>query len=164
VTGEIGSDALAEILQLVVRATPQKRTPAAGRAERPKRTRAGGGGGKPKKRSASPKTLGTLDLRPNGGTTFEDFVAEKKPQTHEQKQIVIIYWLEKVASVSSITVDHINTCYQAVRWPRPKDLNNSLRTLASKKGWIDTSDMSNITIEVLGENEVNHKLPKPPKP
>jgi hypothetical protein len=43
-------------------------------------------------------------------------VADKQPSSHQQKQLVAVYWLAKEARLSSgITVDHINTCYHGGR-------------------------------------------------
>src|SRR5688500_16314770 len=51
------------------------------------------GGAKPKRRSRqSPGIVKDLSMRPKGKKTFKDFVAEKNPRTHTEKQIVIVHW------------------------------------------------------------------------
>ncbi len=89
-----------------------------------------------------------------------DFADEKRPKTHQQKQAVIVYWLRDEAGLQQgITVDHINTCYQAAGWKRPKNLENSVVVTSMRKAWLDTSDLSNITLTVPGEDLVSHELP-----
>jgi len=101
-----------------------------------------------------------LSLRPKGKKAFADFVAEKQPSSHQQKQLVSVYWLAKEAGFSSgISVDHINTCYHGAGWRRPSDLRNALAVTAVRKGWLDTSDGSDIKLTVPGEDFVVHELP-----
>jgi hypothetical protein len=74
--------------------------------------------------------------------------------------LVAVYWLAKESGLSSgITVDHINTCYQGAGRKRPSNLRNALAVTAMKKGWLDTSDGSDIKLTVPGEDFVVHELP-----
>jgi len=105
-----------------------------------------------------------LSLRPKGKKAFAEFVAEKQPGSHQQKQLVAVYWLAKEAGLAfGITVDHINTCYQGAGWKRPGNLRNSLAVTSVKKGWLDTSDGNDIKLTVPGEDFVLHELPPPQK-
>lgn len=113
-----------------------------------------------KRRRSSPGIVKDLSTRPKGKKAFAEFASEKSPTTHQEKQVVAVYWLRKTAGVDGITVDHVNTCYQAAGWPRPKDLENALAVTAMRKGWLDTSDMSAIDITASGEDAVDHDLPK----
>jgi len=106
-----------------------------------------------------------LNLRPKGKKTFVDFVNEKRPTSHEQKCTVAAYYLEKILGLKDIGVNHIYTCYKDAKigWRVPTDLRNKLSYTASQKGWLDTSNMENITLTTPGENLVEHDLPsKPP--
>jgi hypothetical protein len=147
-------------------------TGASQRTAGPRRRRTGAGssgtGPEPKTRtrrkSGAPGIVKDLSLRPNGKAAFAAFAAEKKPKTNEQKSVLSAYWLRHEAGLTSgITVDHINTCYVEANWPRPTDLANSLAVTAKRKGWLDTSNLSDIKITTRGEDEVRHKLPPPPK-
>jgi hypothetical protein len=127
-----------------------RRSGAAASASGTKRTR----------RSGGPSVVKDLSLRPKGKKAFGDFVADKQPSSHQQKQLVAVYWLAKEAGISSgVTVDHINTCYQGAGWKRPSNLGNALAVTSMRKGWLDTSDGSDIKLTVPGEDFVLHELP-----
>lgn len=112
-----------------------------------------------RRRPAGPGILKDLSLRPAGKTSFADFVAAKAPKSHLQKQTVILYWLQHEAGLTNITADHVNTCYVEAGWARPHDLENSMQLTSSKKGWINTSDSSNLRVTTRGEDMVTHDLP-----
>lgn len=89
-----------------------------------------------------------------------EFAEEKQPRNHFEKQAVTIYWLAKTLEMQDgITIDHVNTCYVGAKWKRPANFENNLQLTATRKGWIDTSDGSNIQITVPGEDLVVHDLP-----
>jgi hypothetical protein len=120
-----------------------------------------GNGVKPAKRK--PSTLGTisnLSMRPKGKKSFEDFATEKAPSNAQARGLVAAYWLAHDGGVASgITVDHVNTCFLAAKWQRPANLANVLQIAATRKRWFDTSDMSNIKLTSLGEDEVQFNMP-----
>ena len=76
---------------------------------------------------------------------------------------VFVYYLEKVLNLSGITVDHIYTCYKAAEQTIPGALAQSLLDTASRKGWLDTSNMSDISLPTGGENLVERVLPRAAK-
>lgn len=165
---EIDAETAMAVIELVVAGGSNAVEPASKRAtgaprKRRKARHNGGDGARARKgkrrRSASPGIAKDLSLRPKSKVSFADFVAEKSPNSHYEKQVVIVAWLTDEAQLSEIGIDHINTCYQAAGWKRPKDLENNLQITASRKGWLDTNDMSNITITIPGEDFVKHELP-----
>lgn len=169
VARDVDAATATEILGLVMGGGSSPQRPASsGRAgrSRSRRTKpvASGQTAKTKRRSSSPNVVRDLSLRPKGKTAFVDFADEKKPATHQQKQVVIVHWLRHEAGMSEgITTDHVNTCYLEANWPRPSDLSNALAVTSKRKGWLDTSDLSNIRVTTRGEDEVNHNLPPKPK-
>lgn len=120
-----------------------------------------GNGAKPAKRK--PGALGTisnLSMRPAGKQSFEDFATEKAPGNAQARGLIAVYWLAHEGGVESgITIDHVNTCFLAARWQRPANLANVLQIAATRKRWFDTSDMSNIRLTSLGEDEVQFNMP-----
>lgn len=171
----VDASTAAEILQLVmggvpssnrIEATSSKATRSSSRPRRKAKIGAAGDS-KPKvrrKAGSSPGIVRDLSLRPKGKKAFADFAAEKAPKTHQEKQVVIVHWLRHEAGLTSgITPDHVNSCYLDAGWPRPNDLVNALHVTAARKGWLDTSTKDDITITTRGEDEVNHKLPRPAK-
>lgn len=110
-------------------------------------------------RSTQPKFVSDLDLQPKGSKSLRDFVSEKKPQDNQERFAVISYYLRESTSVEKVSYDHIYTAFKDLNVPAPKDISSALRTAATRKGWLDTSDLSNIILTVPGENFVEHDLP-----
>jgi hypothetical protein len=152
-----------EIMNLVMGGTVQ--SGASGRRDKRRKSRAAGASSvekksKPRRKTTSAGVVKDLSLRPKGKVAFADLVKEKQPKTKEQRSTVSVYWLVHEADISSgITIDHVNTCYVDVGWPRPADFANSLAVTAKRKGWLDTSDLGDIKITTRGEDEVRYHLP-----
>lgn len=167
---KVNAEIAAQIIQLAVGGKLTSDASAPKKPRQRKRPRKGGSTGAEdspkarKKRAGLPGIVKDLSMRPKGKVAFKDFIEAKKPKTHGEKQVVIVYWLREEAGLSTgIDIDHVNTCYRDAGWQRPSDLDNGLRTTASRKGWIDTSDMSDIQLTSRGEDQVEHELPPPTK-
>ena len=89
---------------------------------------------------------------------MEAFVKSKKPTSDLERNLVFIYYLKKTANVANVTADHVFSCYKQVKLPVPA-LGQSLKNTSFKKGWIDTSSMSDMKTTIAGENHIEHKLP-----
>lgn len=125
-----------------------------------KASKASGTSRKASRRPGSPSVVRDLSLHPKGKQAFSEFVEEKQPKNHFARQAVAVYWLAKIVGMQDgITVDHVNTCYVGAKWKRPARFEANLQLTAARKGWIDTSDGSNIRITVPGEDFVVHDLP-----
>lgn len=90
--------------------------------------------------------------------SLRDFYSGKSPSTAMERSAVFVYYLQKVAGAKNIGVNHIYTCYKDVNEKVPGALRQSLLDTSSRKGWIDTKSMENITITTHGENLVEHEL------
>lgn len=124
-------------------------------------------GGAPKSKSQgkvkSPLTIvKDLNLKPKDKKSFDDFVAAKQPNSHQERCLVSVYYLKNDLAIDKVTVGHVNTCFKHVNWRRPSDLNQKLRS-AGHHGWLDTSDSQDISVTTVGENYVEHDLPKKTK-
>lgn len=124
----------------------------------------GGGPTARRKGKASKKkeTIGLvkdLNLKPSGRPPFEEFVKEKGPMTMIEKVVVCVYYLSRVAEVGAVSLDHIYTAFKALAWRLPKDLTNTVHQSGSR-GWLDTSSRDEITVTTMGENFVEHDLPR----
>lgn len=105
-----------------------------------------------------------LDLHPTGKKSFEEFAAEKQPKSHEDKYALIVYYLEQILELPAVTRSHIGTVFRLTSgWPEPISVGSGLRTTASRKGTIDTSNPENIKTTPNGRNFVELKLPASPK-
>lgn len=113
------------------------------------------------KRKESYQIVKDIDLSAKSGKeALKKFYEKKSPSTAMQKNAVFVYYLERVAGVQSIGVNHIYTCYKDVNEKVPGALRQSLLDTSFKKGWIDTKSMENITVTTHGENLVEHSLPE----
>src|SRR6266496_2338661 len=115
--------------------------------------------GKPRKAQAGPpKFKSDLNLRPKGKKSLKDFLAEKKPKTNEERFAVMIYYLEKTLQEKTIDRDHIYTCFKELGVKFPLQIDAVLRNAARRKGWINTTNSSDLRITTRGENFVEHDL------
>lgn len=122
------------------------------------------GAKKPRRRPGGPSQIKELDLTPKGKTSLRDFVAEKQPKTQHDKNVVSVYYLVHELEIKEpITVDHVYTCYRDMNWPVPSNPGNSLALTASRKRYLDTSDLDNIKVAPAGLNRVEHGLPSKAK-
>lgn len=117
------------------------------------------------RRKATPITITKgLDLAPKGKKSLKDFVAEKNPTTVQDRNVVAVYWLSQIAGHAPITAGDVYTCYRGESWKIPANFSNALAVTANKKGFFDTSNMSDIKLVSHGINRVEHDLPKRAKP
>lgn len=101
-----------------------------------------------------------LNLRPKDKKSFKEFYEEKQPGPAGDFNTVAIYYLTKILELSSINLNHIYTCYKEVNKKVPTAFAQSIFDIASRKGYIDSSDMNNLKLPLRGENFVEHDLPK----
>lgn len=122
-----------------------------------------------KNRSSKPKAsfsiVKDLDLSAKSNSqSIRDFFAEKSPTpeatTSMEKNAIFVYYLQMIAKIDTITVDHIYSCYKDVGVKYPSALRQSLKDTAFHKGYIDTSSLDAIKLATPGENFVEHDLPK----
>ena len=90
--------------------------------------------------------------------SLKEFYSQKKPGSNYERNAVFSYYLLKVKERKPIQINHIYTCYKEIRQRVPSIAVSLSET--SRKGWLDTSDMSDIKITPRGENYVEHDLPK----
>jgi hypothetical protein len=108
------------------------------------------------------KQIKDLDLHPEGKVSAQAFAAEKQPTNAKQKCVVALFYLLNTLELDIAGTDHIYTFFKNVGWPAPANLANTLHQ-AGTEGWLDTSNSADIKITPLGENVVEHNLPKPKK-
>lgn len=101
-----------------------------------------------------------LDLRPDGKKSLGEFYGEKAPKTQADQIAVHVYYLRKILELEEVTSHHVYTCFKEVSVKVPNDLPQIIRNTANKKGTVDTSDANCIRITTIGENLVEHDLPK----
>jgi len=100
-----------------------------------------------------------IDFRPVGKVSLRDFVAEKLPVTLYEKNLVAVYYMERILEIPSISVGHVLAAYAACSWKPPSDPENSLQQVSSHKDWLDTSDMKAIRTVHVGSTYVEYDMP-----
>ncbi|RKT49855.1 zinc ribbon domain-containing protein [Coprobacter fastidiosus] len=103
---------------------------------------------------------GSLNLNPSDNESLKSFIGKFKASNGFQYNLLFAYYLQKVIGKTNINANHIYTCYKNVGVKIPNNLYQSLVDTKNKKGWIDTSDMNNITVTISGENCVEQDLKK----
>lgn len=122
----------------------------------------GSANSKSKQSSYKPPTMKLvkdLNFRPEGKVSWRDFYAEKKPSSQGEIITAVVYYLKRILELDKVVADHVFTCFKDVQRRTPKDLPSSIRDVAKRKGWVDTSERGNIKITNHGENLVEHDLP-----
>jgi hypothetical protein len=118
---------------------------------------------KAKPSTAHPSVVKDLNVRPSNKKSFKDFAAEKNPTSNDMRNSLAIFYLRRYLGIQKISFNHVYTCYKAADWRVPANILNSLRQTSSRHGWIDPSDKDDIQLTPLGENLVEHDLPRSEK-
>ena len=101
-----------------------------------------------------------LNLSPKDKTSLKQFVESKKPQSNIEFNAVVIYYMQKILNIESISIDDVYSCYKDIGRKVPNALKQSLTdTCSSKYGYIAVNNNS-YSIHVKGENFVELDLPK----
>jgi hypothetical protein len=86
---------------------------AAGTAETPRAARE-----PPARKPTVPKVL---DLDLTAEVSFESYANEHPPKSEPERNLVVAAWFKEHRGVDAITVDHVYTCYRAIKWPSGRD-------------------------------------------
>ncbi|MCH7752087.1 MAG: hypothetical protein IH898_08035 [Planctomycetes bacterium] len=138
----------------------------AGKTKRKTKNKTGGDDAdkKPKKRrtSGDAKLVPDLDLSGRGGKeALRKVYAQFKPITNQERILIFMHYLTEELGVSSLNADHVFTCYRHVPGLKaPLAMRQSLIDTASRKSWLDTSDMDDIAVTTAGINYLEHDMPK----
>jgi hypothetical protein len=89
-----------------------------------------------------PKFLADLDLS-SDKESFKDYATRKDPKTDNQKYLVVSRWLHEFKNIDAVTIHHVYTCFQAMKWTSQRDVSQPFRTMMKKdsyyqkngKGW-----------------------------
>ena len=114
-----------------------------------------------KRPKASFSIIKDLDLSSNNDKpSLREFYASRSPRSALECNAVFVYYLQQIANVKPIAIDHIYSCYKALNLKYPNALKQSIADTSSRKGWLDTSSFEDIKLATPGENYVEHDLPK----
>lgn len=90
---------------------------------------------KPRKYT-QPKFLSDLELTA-GQESFKNYAATKDPKSDNQKYLIIARWLQQHKNIDAVTIDHIFTCFQAMKWPSQKDVGQPLRFMTKNNSYFE---------------------------
>lgn len=93
-----------------------------------------------------------LDLSPKNKESLKDFISKHTPANGQMYNLCFVYYLQTVLELQGITPNHIYTCYKNLNVKFPSNIYQSIADTSKRKGWINTSNMNDITITTLGEN------------
>lgn len=99
----------------------------------------------------------SVNLSPEGKQSWVEFVAEKKPSSHEQKYTVCVFWLLEIAGFSKATINQVVSQYLAAKWALPSNPRN-MASKTSNSGYIDSKDQSDLKLTSQGTALVANQL------
>lgn len=100
-----------------------------------------------------------MNLQPLGKKGLREFFDEKQPKSQEQQITIIVYYLHRILEAETITTNHVFTGMKHLNLRVPSDLAQTMRTIASRKAYIDTSNTEDLKMAIAGDNFVEHDLP-----
>lgn len=101
----------------------------------------------------------SLNLHPKGKQSFKDFYLEYQSKSSSEVILLIVYYIRKVLNSNNINENTLYTCYKEINLPVPS-LKEALSNIQNRKGWIDTSDRSDLKLTISGENYIEHTMKK----
>ena len=102
--------------------------------------------------------VSSISLASNGKGNLKNFYNEYSTKSFFQRNLLFIYFLEKIIEVEDIGLSHLYTCYKYLGEKLPGNLYQSVIDTKNSKGWIDTKDMNKLRITIHGESIVEHEL------
>jgi len=110
----------------------------------------------------TPSLAKDLDLLgKDKGVSLKTFISSYvAPKSAMEWNVLFVYYLQKMLGIPSVGIDHIYTCYKHLNEKTPKNLYQSLINTAHRKGSINTDSIDSITVTMVGENLVEHEMPR----
>jgi hypothetical protein len=122
-------------------------------------------GGRKKKTSkvkdVSPEKF---DITPEGLTSLESFMGQKKPGSSSREKVLVIgYYIKNILNLTSFSESNIEYAYRVLRLGnKPIHLRQLLTDIKNKNMEIDSIGID-WSINRIGEKFVDENLPKPDK-
>ncbi|MBM6593085.1 hypothetical protein [Microvirga pudoricolor] len=109
----------------------------------------------PRKPAATPQVL---DLDLTSDVSLATFAQKASPKSHAKRFLLIAAWFKEHRDVDTITVDHVYTCYRALKWPTGiADFAQPLRDLKGEQ-YFTTPERGHYMINHLGLAEVENLI------
>lgn len=98
------------------------------------------------------KVIGELNLNPKDKVSLSDFLGQYNHKSSSQKNLVFVHYLTEIIGESSITYNHIFSCYRWLEIKFPDAFIQSLRDTKTKKGWLLSTKNGEIRLSPKGLN------------
>jgi hypothetical protein len=109
--------------------------------------------------SQSYSLLTALNLIPKEVQSLKDFYSKYTTKNNPEIFLVIIYYLEKILNEKNIGENAIYTALKHLHQPIP-NIPQTLKNIHSRTGWINTSNSTDLTVTVAGENHIEYNMAK----
>lgn len=97
--------------------------------------------------------ISDLNLSPTGLISLEDYYKQNPVNTHYEKILLFVQYLEEVLKIKGIiTYNHIYTCYDWLSIAFPEALEQTVRDLKHYKGWIEGKNNLGFKTSLKGKN------------
>lgn len=136
------------------RADRGKVSPNGGKKERPQKHRSVKG-------PHTPKINASLDLAASGSLpSLETFYNQYKPSNNYENNLIFCYYLQNIRKNEDTSIDDIFTCYRKLKLKLPRAFKQNLSDTSRRRGWINTSSLEKITLQIAGVNYIEHDMKK----
>lgn len=109
--------------------------------------------------SKTPTYLTDYNFMPSDKTSLREFFNRYKTNSNFENNLVFVYYLQEIVHESSITTNHIFSCYRHLGLKIPS-FPQTLVDTKKAKGWIETSNSNDIKVTRAGINFLEHSLAK----
>jgi hypothetical protein len=112
-------------------------------------------GRKPKRVSKVPDLLPDEDLM-SDEISFRDYANKLNPSSQFHKYLVIAAWFKRYKSTNEITIRHVYSCYQLMKWQSPDELSTPFRDMRRLHNYFSRGkDAKHWVLTLVGSNEVD---------
>lgn len=100
-----------------------------------------------------------LDFMPSGKSPLKQFVVDKKPSNDMETVLVVVYYMQHMMDMPSVSPGHIRTAMKEVGAAIPPNLKQTIRNVKGKRIWINYTDIEQIRTTTQGDNYVEFQMP-----
>jgi len=101
----------------------------------------------------------SLNLYPKDKKSLKEFYNQYSTQNTSEVILIIVYYVEKVIELKNIDINTIYTCYKDIGIPVPV-ITSALDNINKRNGYVNTSNRSDLTVTIKGENHIEHQMKK----
>jgi len=96
-----------------------------------------------------------------GDMSLAEFYKLKSPKDHNETVMIFVYWMTEKENKEEITPRDIDKCYSKIGVPKPANIPDIMKKLASgKKAYIVKTRRGFYKISMLGRDLIERELPR----